>query len=57
MNNTVESQTTEQSDVALEEALESVVQLKEQISKILDISLDGLEKVMAVAVFAAIDLL
>ena len=57
VNNTVESQPTEQSDVALEEALESVVQLKEQISKILDISLDELEKVMAFAGFTAMDLL
>lgn len=57
VNYTVESQTTEQGDVALEEALESVVQLKEQICKILDISLDELEKVMVESGFTAMDLL
>ena len=57
VNQAVESQTTEQGDVALGEALESVVQLKEQIAKILDISLDELEKVMAELGFTAMDLL
>lgn len=57
VNQAVESQTTEQGDVALGKALESVVQLKEQIAKILDISLDELEKVMAESGFTAMDLL
>lgn len=57
VNQAVESQTTEQGDVALGKALESVVQLKEQIAKILDISLDELEKVMTESGFTAMDLL
>ena len=57
VNQAVESQTPEQGDTALGEALESVVQLKEQIAKILDISLEELEKVMAESGFTAMDLL
>lgn len=57
VNQAVESQTPEQGEAVLGEALESVVQLKEQIAKILDISLDELEKVMVESGFTAMDLL